>query len=241
MGYIDTLIDDLITDPKAKANAVQNADMYLGKPNKNPLYDEIPKCVYFYFASLDENNALKADHYFYSNGPIKDPAKWEAIEDGAIEQIITDLARNAAKPNGMDNVELLKERNFQNIIWRRVSYIAIVIDEVTWALHRRTLNQGAVAVNPKKSSKSSNACFYDADDFIVDTSEEQDRSAERTAVYFINHMVRQDEFGNLSIENDKTKYDFDFYFDVAFDDAATPRAIMILDPSGTNQGPPEQP
>jgi len=251
--YIQLLIENLLGHPVLGRT---NYDVYqrrLGVPEPEgtgttdwpPVpFTYRPRCVYFYYVRFDSDGALRVDHYFHPNGPLDDPSQWQAIGEGEIEGIVTKLALNGRSVVPNDPPKL-PDHNFENIVWNRISYIAIFADEANWKLHKRPGKvapyQGAVVFNPVKGSEL-NSSFFDAKDFEIDMPTRRGGSDKRTAIYFINHMTIENNDGtSIGSEPGESKYIFDVYFDVAFADPTMQTATIILDPGGTNQGPPQQP
>jgi hypothetical protein len=62
----------------------------------------------------------------------------------------------------------------------------------------------------------------------------------RSAIALINHM-KQNSGGDDLPDGEAQWFEFDIYLDVDHAGTASTPLTIILDPGGTNQGPPEQP
>jgi hypothetical protein len=247
--YIDFLISDLLARPLVGAI---NHDVYDSRiiPETAertdiaewpyPPFTYLPRCVYFYYVRFDRDGALRVDHYFYPNGPENDPTQWRPIGPADIGPIMANLAINARPSTTVKNPDKLPHHNFEHIVWRRVSYIGIFVDEEHWKLHKRGHAKGALVFNTQKLSVP-NSSFFDAQDIELDMPLSRGGSDKRTAIYFINHMTIEKPDGSVAIEQGSSEYVFDVYFDVAYADPAAKSAVIVLDPTGTNQGPPQEP
>ncbi len=246
--YIELLINDLLGPGIAGGT---NHDVYEPRPNTAapdgggggwppPPFSSTPCCVYFYYVRFDRDGALRVDHYFYPNGPLDHPEQWQPIDGSDLPAIIAKLAQNGRPSTTVKNPPKDPAHNFENIDWKHISYIAIFVDEANWKLHKRTHGQGAIVFNPAKGS-TPNASFFDARDILVSMPLASGGSDERTAVYFVNYMTVESAGGGIVCDHGSSKYVFDVYFDVAFAEPAANPAVIIFDPTGTNQGPPEKP
>lgn len=250
--YIALLIDDLLS---LGATGSTNNDIYqprLDAPEPGGTeptdwppapFTYRPRCMYFYYVRFDRDGALRVDHYFYPHGgPLDDPSQWQPIRDDEIEGIVAKLALNG-RPTTPKNPPKLPDHNFENVVWDRISYIAIFVDEANWKLHKlpgKITPQGAIAFNPLKGSRP-NSSFFDAKDFEIDMPTSRGGGDKRSAICFINHMTIEHIDGSIGSELGESDYIFDVYFDVAFADPTVRTAAIILDPGGTNMGPAQKP
>lgn len=201
--------------------------------------NESPHSIYFFYMRVNENGALCVDHYFYFDGPPDDPKKWARIPYGKVEEKIAYLAQNG-RPSSTRNPIPLADHNFEKIIFRRRSYVAFFLDEANWSFHRRQAQLGRYAmVFNETKAKAKNYSFFDAMDLSFEMDNSTGGQSKRTGVVLINHMIGSD--GKPLGPNDKQDFHFDMYFDVAFATPNNQRLVVVFDPTGTNQGPPEQP
>jgi hypothetical protein len=225
------LIDNII---KAAVNDDGNHDVYDVKLN-SPQYDVVPWVIYFYYIAFENNGQPVIKHYFHNE---KKEIPLEEIEDK-----IKSLALRA-----IDNDPTLRliGKSFHEIVWKHKSYIALFMDSAYWKILKRDSDatKSAVVFNTKKGGAPNNS-FFDAKDFTVDIGTDG-ISELRSAVYFINHM-KKSEFGddigydqNGADVPQEEKYSFDIYFDVRREENG-PSTVFIIDPDGTNMGPPQTP
>ncbi|HYI47886.1 MAG TPA: hypothetical protein VEX35_05410 [Allosphingosinicella sp.] len=193
----------------------------------------VPYSLYFYYVRLDRDSRLRVDHYFYVDGPPEHPEEWKPIPPDRVAAIVAGLAANARAggsnppPSGA---------NFQDIVWTRKSHLAILIDEEGWALQRRADGGTAIAFNRRKGS-TPNHSFFDARDLEVEISGGSGGTGRRSAIALINHMKRNSDGEDL-LEGEAQPFVFDVYVDVRYSGSPGSAMTVILDPDGTNMGPP---
>jgi hypothetical protein len=128
---------------------------------------------------------------------------------------------------------------WNDIVWRRRSYVAFVIDEPAFQF-RKYKDGGGIFFDP---SKQNNHSFFDAKDTDVDVSTAHDGSAKISGVYCINHMKgddqKWDDLGN-GLPPGKTAAQ-SYKFSLGYEAVTNPGKIMTFDPDGTNVGPPPPP
>lgn len=221
------LIDHLIA---AEVNDGGNHDVYDAKLHE-PQYDVVPWIIYFYYIAFDNEGQPIIRHYFHN--------EQKEIPVHEMRDKIRDLGLRAKKA---DPTLRLIGSDFHKIEWKHKSYIAIFMDSPYWKILERDTDpaKSAVVFNTKKGAP--NNSFFDADDFTVDIGEDGITEL-RSAAYFINHM-KKSEFGDdIGYDQDGNEvpqsetYSFDVYFDVARSELG-PSSIFIIDPDGTNMGPP---
>jgi hypothetical protein len=217
----------------------------LGKPN----FEYVPRHVYFYYIRINTDGTLKVDHYEYfepdPNFPTDPVKKWKEIPrtQAELEALTRRLVDNA-RPTGAQQGKTGSK--FQGVIWDRRSYIIFFFDEKNWRLYRKPTDGSCVVFLTEKGTTKyvKNHTFYDAIDLEIDFGAGDTRSA----VAFINH-VKEDEHGNELGHGlppgQKKKQDFQFnlFLNVEFEGeggGASPMDV-IIDPGGTNQGPPLEP
>jgi hypothetical protein len=221
-----------------------NDDIFTPKFRTSPEYDYAPRMIYFYYVSVNDNGSLRVSHYEYHEDDPEfadDPVlKWKEIPRNRpeLEKICLKLAINA-RERGSSPPET--GRNFKRVRWTRVSYIMAFFDEPHWNLYRKPSDGSCVVFLTRKGSTDfiPNHSFYDAMDLEVPFSPTDIRSA----VAFINHLKRDDMGTTLGYDGTTETQDFQFnlLLNVNFDDGTSSPMDIIIDPGGTNQGPPEIP
>jgi hypothetical protein len=201
----------------------------------NP-FEHVPYSIYFYYVVLDKDHRPRVDHYFYVDGPPADPSRWQPIPVAEVASIIPALATNARAqgsnppPSGA---------NFQDIVWTRKSHIVILVDEADWSFHKRGEGRTALSFNVGKGS-TPNHSFCDARDVEVQIPRDGGGTDMRSAIAFINHMKRNSDGDDL-LDGDAQRFEFEAYLDVGYSGPAASPLTIILDPDGTNMGPPQSP
>jgi hypothetical protein len=223
-------------------------------------HQRAPHCIYFYYVRLNTDGKLKVRHYFWPSGDPNDvnnpsnPASWPVIRndsgapaDENLEDIIRRLALNA-RPSVKwvdKNPKPLPEENFENIKWRRRSWVVIFVDEAHWSLLERQPGNKKPAIvftsGATDPACTSNETFFDAADFTIrmPIRRKPGQEDERTAVAFINHMKKNHAGDDLSTP-DKQDFKFSIFFDTKYADGPGVMKV-IFDPGGTNDGTPLQP
>jgi hypothetical protein len=196
-------------------------------------FKHVPYSLYFYYVRLDGDSRLRVDHYFYVDGPPDDPAEWQPIPPDRVAAIVAELAANAR--TGGSNPPS-SGSNFQDIVWTRKSHLAILIDEEGWALQRRADGGTAISFNMGKGS-TPNHSFFDARDLEVGIPDGSGGADRRSAIAIINHMKRNSDGEDL-LEGEAQSFKFDVYVELSYSGAAASAVTIIIDPDGTNMGPP---
>lgn len=196
-------------------------------------FKDVPYSLYFYYVRLDGDSRLRVDHYFYVDGPPEDSAEWKPIPPGRVAAITVGLAANAraggANPPSSGS-------NFQDIVWTRKSHLVILIDEEGWALQRRADGGTAIVFNRRKGS-TPNHSFFDARDLEVGIPNGSGGADTRGAIALINHMKRNADGDDL-LDGEAQSFMFDVYVELSYSGAAASAVTIIIDPDGTNMGPP---
>jgi len=234
--YIDRLVArQLLNTAKGTNHDIYDRRLTAAVPW--PPYAVVPRCIYFYYMVVDNDNKLKVDHYFYNMGPdLNNPVQWDHIPYDRVPAIIDALAsqgRTGAATPGT----LLPDNNFRKIVWDHRSYVAVVVDESNWNLHRRSSGNSALVFNVDKPGEP-NRSFFDALDIDVHVTDSKGNVDTRSGVYFVNHMMMDSQ--GTTLNTAELMY-FDMYFAVNFNDRAATPITVIVDPTGTNQGPPTPP
>ncbi|MEA3032805.1 MAG: hypothetical protein QOH86_821 [Sphingomonadales bacterium] len=201
-------------------------DKRLTDDTPRPGFDREPHFVYFYYVRLDSGGRLRVKHYTYDN---RAPIPYETLE-----QVLQGLVDNA---RGTDDNPASDGSDFNAIEWRRISYIAFFVDEESWSFYNK---DDALAGISFDHSPVPNHTFFDGIDLELEVADETTGAVtKRSAIAFINHMKRNAAGDKLRKE--KQKFKFDMNFKVEFADGGAPPLTVILDPDGTNMGPPVPP
>lgn len=201
-----------------------NRWVYEATGGKEP-YHRQPHSMFFYYIDFLDDGELDVRHYHFDNG--KDP-----IEPGDLKKIIRSLALNA---RNKDQVPPQSGKSWQNIVWRRKSYIVILMDSAKWTF----IPGKALVFNPEKGSQD-NQSFLDGQDLRIDVSEDYDGTEMVTAFCCINHMKKNDKGDDIDKDPTGKPEKQKFVFTLAFNVAGFPDPHTI-DPGGENMGPPVPP
>jgi len=214
-----------------------NHDVYDKRLN-TPGHMVTPWVVYFYYLTFAEGGLPSVLHYYYkSGGPIL-PTK--------MEDVTKDLAWRVRNRDTNDIAAgmTLCGHDFYEVEWKHKSYIVVFMDSPFWRLFERANHDyGGVVVNAEKKG-SPNHSFFDARNMTIDMSHD-DVIESRSAIYLINHMKKSEFADDLGFDQAGKKtvqrepFTFDMYFEVG-----QPRGlatVFIIDPDGTNVGPPLPP
>lgn len=238
------LIEEQI-ERDAFAWSSSRSDHVYDKKRGRPGFNADIRCIYFTYIGLDAQKRFVIEHYFYPGGDQDlNSSTWPEIpyptdtrSSSDLKTHITNLAINARGPK--NNPPKYKD-NFKELVWKRRGYFVLYFDEDCWDLvknkSRSGARRGAVMFYPTKSGKTMtpNHSFYDAKDFDITLPNEANT---RTAVVFINWL--KDETG--ADLNGKEPYEFGVFVNVEVAGGGDPPITLIVDPGGTNQGPPLEP
>lgn len=221
-------VDRLVRKELRTSAAGTNHDIYDNRLTANyppEPFRTAPRRIYFYYMTLDRNNAPSVEHYLYEH---KDPGGvWLPIVESDLDGLVTKLIRNARTTKSDPPVD---GYNFVNVEWRSRSYIVIVIDEQGWPFQKRSDGNTAAVFNVSKGS-TLNHSFFDAIDLLLNIDGDT-----RHAIAFINHMKKDADGNNIEREDPPQPFIFDIYVDVQYRGSAD-FITVILDPGGTNLGP----
>lgn len=190
----------------------------------------VPYFIYFYYIKVGGAGGLDVRHYEYHDGPFNSQLPWTEIPFADVPSIIAQLtqdARDGVLPSG---------QNFRNIVWRRRSYLAFVVDDENWEFQTLAQGRAAIQFNMAKGS-TPNHSFFDARDIQISVGADQ-----RAAIFMVNHMrsnANGDELGAVGQPRSQ-RFEFDLCVDAGYATGGE-RIAITLDPGGTNQGPPAQP
>lgn len=216
----------------------KNDSIYLPKKKAgHSKYPEYPKCLYFYYLRLEPEGTITIWKHFWSHTDRDDPTKRIPIEPRDLPGIIEERAifARANPPSATNGVGV----GFGDT-WKYRSYIILFVDEDSWKFHEKGDAKDPV-VFLVGDGKTPNHSFYDADDYIIKMDNPNPNITKKincTSVAMINHMkdINEDD-----LKNQSEVYHFDLFFEVASSSPNTPTITVIIDPTGTNQGPPIDP
>jgi hypothetical protein len=223
-------------------------DIFKDKFGK-PKFKYAPRYAYFYYIRVNEDGTLKVDHYGYydidPDYPEGDYRHWREIPrtKDKLQELVKMLAINA-RPK-QPHKWLLENHSFQDVLWERRAYIIFYFDEKNWTLYKKP-NKGSSVVFLTKKGKLKfvkNHSFYDAIDLEIEFSKDDVRSA----IAFINYIKGDEDGNDLGYDLPKGKkakqeFQFNMLLNVKFDKKGGPSPMdIIIDPGGTNQGPPLEP
>jgi len=220
----------------SSANPLAGSDsIYLDRKGK-PGFEFLPKCVYFYYVRFEDNNTITTwKHFWVNRDDHSDPAPIDEIDlPNIIEQLALHVRNNPA-PSQDVHVGLGDE-------WKNKSYVVIFVDEENWKLRNRKQDPvGMIFVEDVNNHIVGNHSFYDAHDLDIELPFRDGRSGNMkcTALVMINHLKK---LGGADLgDMERETYAFQLLFDVASSTPGNPPMTLIIDPTGTNQGPPQDP
>jgi hypothetical protein len=220
-------------------------------------HKEHPKYIYFYRIYL-KNSRLGVEHYFWHRGNANDDAsainKLDAITPHGIsiptggvgiDEALAFIARETQKPasdwkrNGADFDD---PPSSKKLLWTIRSYVAFMIDDSAWDLLNANSGKPAISFDAEDatSGRKGNHSFYDAFSISVNPT----GTAPRTVICMINHMKKNAGGTDLLAADGTQNFKFNLFAKVQLVGSTpeNPKEIIVLiDPPGGNQGPPEAP
>jgi hypothetical protein len=178
-----------------------------------------PHCIYFIYVGLDKFQLEDVKHYFYDNGPT--PLS-SAEAQARVEQLASNASIN-------DSVPPQHGYGFKNMIWRRRSYLAFVIDHPVYT----TWPGKAIEFNGKDGALR-NHTFFNGRGFNVSVKRPGGITEQRSAFMCINYM--RNASGDPLPADRPEKFSFALLLR-----AGNMNEPWKYDPGGTNQGPPVDP
>ncbi|HYI63463.1 MAG TPA: hypothetical protein VEW71_01110 [Allosphingosinicella sp.] len=258
-------IDEAITDlVEAQGDLVAATGTYNHSIDETRLglenYTDVPCCIYFYYVRINSNGRLFVTHHFFPGGDPNDHGNppsgtdWHAIaRNPSLLTPILEMLAQDARPLGAGQFPPIGT-DFQNVKWCRKSYLAFFIDEASWTL--RSTNGVRFPIDKDGVPGTPNHSFYDALPLPLTMPIRRPLPGgpytdERSALVCINHMkadvagrdIGRDANGNPlpgPWPTEQQLFHFEMVFDVLFENG-TRGMMVILDPDGTNMGPPVPP
>jgi hypothetical protein len=226
-----------------------------------------PKYIYFYKLCFD-GSRIKVDHFFWHQGNPTSTAQEinalgaivpRGITPGngeiGIDDALATIAgfAHADSPANPSPWKRTTGEDFDDpagsgmLLWTIRSYVAFMIDDSAWEILR--LN-GRPAItfdneNPGQGTKG-NHSFYDAFDETISVT--ADNSVKRNVVCMINHMKRGQAGDDLLAPGNPGHRQQNFKFNIfakvrlqGWENDNRRQLIVMIDPPGGNQGPPDAP
>jgi hypothetical protein len=250
------LIEQAVARQQDPLAETKSDDIY-DKKNNQTGFKKVPWSIYFTYIGFDEKKKkLRINHYFHpGNKHDQKPQQgetWEEIPlpentnvDSKLKTALKKLCQNARLPRVSQDPKPYAS-NFHKIEWRRISYIAIMLDDQDWKLHKFLDTSGkekrAVIFYDKKMTKTltPNQSFYDGLDFEIEIEDDDGNVETRPVIVFVNYMKKEGGI-DIGASTDKAEYEFGMYFDVELASGQSPPITLIIDPGGTNLGPTVEP
>jgi hypothetical protein len=201
-----------------------------------------PHCLYLYYITniTRRRNTVyfQMKVYYHDNGgkrlgrrKVKKLAPKLVLN--ARRDCLTNTTTQKAEPKGY--CPPLCGTKFDDVKWRRKSYILVVVDDPHWWLARHAGNKvDPILVNAH--SKTCNHNFFGAFEWSVEMPHNAPSGSfdhHRTAaVAFRNHMVRDEAGSELGDEEQE------FSFDINVENQRGDFLPVPIDPDGSNLGPP---
>lgn len=241
----DAMVQEAVEEQLNAAPAgTTNYDIYEKRLTVDPPvpgFHYVPRCIYFYYVRVDNSGKLRIDHYFECNGPVEDPTQWQPIPYTDVPARVKALALNGRPGTVNKNPPTLPDHNFENIIWKRRSYIAFYFDEANWHFHTYGGAKSAV-VFKVGAGVYPNHSFFDAKDVLLDMPNIfHGGTDKRSGIFFVNHMKMNEAGDDLALPAPSQRFEFEMFLKVQFAETSASTLTVIFDPTGTNQSPPEQP
>ena len=243
----DAQIEELVEEQLATTTTTGavNHDIYeprlTHKDGPVPGFDYVPYCIYFYYVRVDNSGKLTIDHYFDCDGPPHDDSQWRPIPYDEVPARIYRLALNGRPSMVAKNPPMLPDHNFDNIEWKRKSYIAFFFDEANWHFHTYGSSRSALAFKVGAGLQP-NHSFFDAKDVTLDMPNLRTGGTDqRSAIFFVNHMKMNEAGDDIEPPEPNQRFEFEMFLKVKFAAASANTLTVIFDPTGTNQSPPVEP
>jgi ubiquitin-protein ligase len=266
MEWIDKMFSEFVEDQarlvEMQHPGAENHDIYDKRltepdPQKFKEYRDPPYSMYFYYVRVNNSGRLVIDHYFYANGDEDDPTTWEPIryDENVLRGLVTRLANNA-RPTGPKKPPRIGKGNFNKTPWVRKAYVAIFLEEANWNLRKKPSDgsESAITFIVEEGNKVGlpNHSFFDAIDLAITMPIRRPRPGgptedTRSAIVFVNHMKRDEDGIDLGHEDpnnskyEKQEFVFKLIVNVNAEMPDDPPTVFIIDPGGTNEGPPLPP
>lgn len=199
-------------------------DAYVPKKGDGGFTDN-PYTIYFYYIGPNPNGHPDVREYYRTGRELRHR------ED--VESAVKELTVNARKPRGEQSPPPTNVF-WKNMVWKRKSYIAILIDDPLFRFKRPGV------IFDRDYGSLPNHSFYDAWDREIDIPTDDDQPSQCALVCFINHM--KDAVGN-DLDEREEHFHFDLYTEPPLRDRSQVLGERVVRPrypdsGGTNMGPP---
>lgn len=182
----------------------------------SPGFTDKPHCMYYYYLGFRDSKLPDVRHYYHDNGT-------NPIEYLETPTLIEKLTANALRRDGIPPPV---GNGFLNLIWRRKSYLAFVMDsEMFQFIRERALHF------EEKDNGTPNHSFFDGGDYSFLAPLPGGGAKQMTAFYCINHM-KSDEAGTDIPDGVSQPFSFSLIFSVG-----NLPGPWTYDPGGINTGP----
>jgi hypothetical protein len=200
-------------------------------------------CLYFYYFTDihydGQGNLLNALRiYYHDNGKKKLSRKKlkkivKKLVFNARRDMLRDPLTGAPAPKGFCPPAC--GESFEEVLWRRQSYVVVAVDDPKWKLPKRNGTKDAIAVT--EHSKTCNHTFFQALEWDVKMPPNAPNSAfdhfQTTAIAFRNHMVSSEAGSPLGDDEAQA-----FNFAILVENERGQFTDVPIDPDGNNMGPP---
>jgi len=219
--FLEARVNEALTD--------QNRDVYESTRDASNRLARVPYCVYLYYIRFNADGLPEVRHYFKDYGA--------PVSYADVDTKIAELAKNARDDGAVPTPE---GYDFQRVKWKRVSYLAVLVDSPHWKLWKKSDGKAGIKfVTTTTPPSTPNHSFFDAKDVPVYIDGQL-----RDAIVLVNHVLDKD--GNVlghgqPYNTVSEPFHFDIYFDVGNHAAGGASSVFIIDPGGNNMGPPPPP
>jgi len=216
---------------------------------QHPDYQVIPYSVYMIYIAFNANGQPNVLHYLHVAAAEIPPLQVPFVLTAMATRARSDISPGPMPQKVPSGDPGLQPFGLHRIEWKRISYVAVIVDSQYWKLHKfkpylGAPEQSAVVFNTEKESTPNHSFFDAAEVTIPLPSTGPGDLGTRSAIYFVNHM-KKSEFGDeLGVKNpdgttlkiQREPFVFDIYFEVTAVDGSA--SVFIVDPDGSNEGPP---
>ncbi len=192
----------------------------------SPKFDKHPFSMSFYYIKVNADQSWQSTHYFYDQNTD--------IEEEHLDLVLPYLADNAIKGK---NIPPKHGENFREVIWRRKSFIAFVVDSADFKL--KDGEEGLIV----EHQSHPNHTFFDAR--YIDTGNWEDSAGNLlnnlSCILCINHMKGNKYGQDIGEREEKVYFSLQLESRGAAAQGRGLAAEFSIDSGGTNTGPPVSP